>query len=299
MKRAMRCLIFTLVLLVMFPVLNAYASVVEPDPTHHLDWALDWGEEFRVGAITFSCGTVVHPSENYVFLMIDGVLIPDAEAVVQSGRTLVPLRVISESFGAEVSWDASTSQVTVEKGESTIAMTIGSSRASVNGNAISLDVPATLIGGRTYVPLRLIADSMGANVGFYNDSPFSLIPVVWVDSEDIINQQALSLEDALEKTKARYRAGLNIIRNSYIAEHGADVGLGEHFYLVRDQIDGMSFVGEFSRYLLFSAGRGIVDKITGEVFGFKGSEGDGFEVFPFNNESNLDNSVYFLLFTGE
>ena len=48
-------------------------------------------------------------SENDIKIRINGVLESfDTNAVITSGRTLVPLRCIFESLGAEVEWDAET-----------------------------------------------------------------------------------------------------------------------------------------------------------------------------------------------
>lgn len=41
---------------------------------------------------------------------------------------------------------------------------IGSTNAVVNGQSVSLDVPGTLVNGRTMVPARFIAETLGAQV---------------------------------------------------------------------------------------------------------------------------------------
>ncbi|HOJ16333.1 MAG TPA: copper amine oxidase N-terminal domain-containing protein, partial [Caldisericia bacterium] len=47
-------------------------------------------------------------------VLVDGKkLLLDAPPVIKNGRTFVPLRFISEAFGAEVSWDEATRTVTV------------------------------------------------------------------------------------------------------------------------------------------------------------------------------------------
>ena len=48
----------------------------------------------------------------------------DVEPVIENGRTLVPLRAIFETFGAQVSWDAATSTVTAKKGDTEVKLTI-------------------------------------------------------------------------------------------------------------------------------------------------------------------------------
>lgn len=80
------------------------------------------------------------------------------------GRVLVPLRGVFEQMGAFVEWHPQTRTVTATKSDTDIKLQIGDRTAWVNGEGRSLDVPATLIAGRTMVPLRFLSESLGANV---------------------------------------------------------------------------------------------------------------------------------------
>ncbi|MBC7960491.1 MAG: copper amine oxidase N-terminal domain-containing protein, partial [Vallitaleaceae bacterium] len=55
-------------------------------------------------------------------------------------------------------------------GDISIKMTIGSSTATFNNLPIQLDVPAQMIGGRTFVPVRFIADNLGKTVDWDGDN---------------------------------------------------------------------------------------------------------------------------------
>jgi len=94
----------------------------------------------------------------------------DMPAFIMDSRTLVPVRVISEAIGAKVGWIGETRQVTVDCGDLSVVLTIGSSAATVNGEKIELPdgVPATLAKydgvQRTLVPLRFVAEVLGASV---------------------------------------------------------------------------------------------------------------------------------------
>lgn len=81
-----------------------------------------------------------------------------------TNRTLVPLRFIAEAFGAEVSWDNFTRTATVKLNEKEIKIQIGNNSASVNGNFVSLDQPPVIQNNRTMVPIRFIAENLGAKV---------------------------------------------------------------------------------------------------------------------------------------
>ena len=82
------------------------------------------------------------------------------------GRMMVPLRFISETFGAEVLWNPVTQQITIRGDWTTIVLTVGSRTAFVNGVAVRLDAPAVLVNGRVFVPLRFICEALGAQVDY-------------------------------------------------------------------------------------------------------------------------------------
>lgn len=94
------------------------------------------------------------------------VLVTDVAPVIQSGRTLVPFRAIFEGLGAEVDWDPATNLVSGYRGARFVLLTPGSRLAYLSGNATNLDVGPVIINGRTMVPLRFVAEALGAQVGW-------------------------------------------------------------------------------------------------------------------------------------
>ncbi|OEH85226.1 hypothetical protein BHU72_06370 [Desulfuribacillus stibiiarsenatis] len=92
----------------------------------------------------------------------------DVPPMIQNGRTLVPVRAISEGLGADVGWSAIDRKVTVLKDDKTIELTANSTTVLVNGQKQVIDVPATIINGRVMVPLRFVSEILGINV-MYND----------------------------------------------------------------------------------------------------------------------------------
>ena len=85
----------------------------------------------------------------------------DAAPVIHNSRTYVPLRVLSDIFGAQCSYDSNAQQVTVTKSDNTIVMTIDGTTYTLNGNEHQLDAPAYVTSGRTMVPVRFIAEAFG------------------------------------------------------------------------------------------------------------------------------------------
>ncbi len=94
----------------------------------------------------------------------------DVRPFVENGRTLVPFRAIAESMGADVQWDGAARRVTLTKGARRVAMVLDSNVAEVDGQKVTLDVPAKIVGGRTVVPLRFVGEAMNAQVGWDGDS---------------------------------------------------------------------------------------------------------------------------------
>lgn len=88
----------------------------------------------------------------------------DVAPIMMSDRTLLPLRAIFESLGANVTWDDGTQTASATKGDSTLDITVNQKIAKVNGVNTTLDVPATLLNDRVLVPVRFVAESLGAHV---------------------------------------------------------------------------------------------------------------------------------------
>ncbi|MBP2026456.1 hypothetical protein J2Z35_000245 [Acetoanaerobium pronyense] len=100
-------------------------------------------------------------------IILDGQQIEtDVAPIIESGRTLVPVKGVLESMGATVTWDQETKTATAFLGENSTSVTIGNKTAYVNGYAVTLDVPAKIVDGRTMVPLRFMAESIGYSVAF-------------------------------------------------------------------------------------------------------------------------------------
>ena len=100
-----------------------------------------------------------------IAVQLDGQPLATSTAPVQmNGRTLVPLRDIFEALGATVNWNAAAQTISATRGATQIGLAINNRTASVNGQPVTLDQAATLVNGRTFVPLRFVAEATGAKV---------------------------------------------------------------------------------------------------------------------------------------
>ena len=106
-----------------------------------------------------------------ITLKADGkVLKTDVAPVIINGRTLVPVRVISETNGARVVWDGTNRVVKITSDKIEINLQIDSKKAIVNKKEVELDVPAQIISDRTMVPVRFVAESFGYIVGWSGET---------------------------------------------------------------------------------------------------------------------------------
>jgi hypothetical protein len=119
-------------------------------------------------ALAFLLAPVAGSAQQSVTVIVNGQTMSfDQPPIVRAGRVFVPLRGVFERLGASVVY--SNGQINATGAGRTVSLTIGSTQATVNGQPSSLDVAPFLVGDRTLVPLRFIAQSLGASVN-WNDA---------------------------------------------------------------------------------------------------------------------------------
>lgn len=85
-------------------------------------------------------------------------------------RTQVPLRKTMEKFGAKVNWDESSNTAIVEKNNIMVKIPIGKNYILVNDKQVANDTAAIVKNGKTYLPIRAVAEALGAKVFWDNDT---------------------------------------------------------------------------------------------------------------------------------
>ena len=96
---------------------------------------------------------------------------PDNASVVpyiSNDRTLVPLRFVAETLGAEVLWIEGQNGCTIKKGNTEIELTFGSAEFKVNGEPIVYDAPIEITNDRTMVPVRFVSEQLDCHV-YWNE----------------------------------------------------------------------------------------------------------------------------------
>lgn len=117
--------------------------------------------------------TIETPPAGTVYVRVNGERIefPDQAPYVNSdNRTLIPVRFVAEELGAEVTWDNATRTATIKKDGITIKLPIGSKNMTVIANGetrtVTMDTEAVITGNRTMVPIRFVAEALGAYVDY-------------------------------------------------------------------------------------------------------------------------------------
>lgn len=104
----------------------------------------------------------------------------DVAAIVEHGRVLLPMRATFAALGASVGYDPNGRVIVARSAAHSLRLAIGSREALVDGRRLPLEVPARIVATRTYVPLRFVAQALGAIVGY--DARANLVSVTSASS---------------------------------------------------------------------------------------------------------------------
>ena len=88
----------------------------------------------------------------------------DAQPQIFSNRTYVPIRKTAESLGLTIDWNSKTETLTFTRDGVTIAHTMRSDIVYVNGEPVKFDTKSINKNNRTLMPVRMLAESIGADV---------------------------------------------------------------------------------------------------------------------------------------
>jgi len=118
------------------------------------------------------------PAQQPIKIVLNGEeLYLDSAPVIVNDRTLVPVRGIFEKLGYNVWWNAEARKVGISNNITTLGITIDSmemaketydpaTSAMLSSEVLYLDVPATIMSDRTYLPLRAVSEAIGCEVSW-------------------------------------------------------------------------------------------------------------------------------------
>lgn len=142
-------------------------------------------------------GTALAAEPDGISVQIDGkpLAFTDAAPEITADRTFLPFRAVLEAIGAEVGYDAETSTVSARRDGVDLAMVLGQNTASVTEDGqtrtVEMDVTPYVKNGRTYVPVRFVAEAFGCSVGWDGDTR----TVIIVDVDALLGDATFELMD--------------------------------------------------------------------------------------------------------
>ncbi|HZK33608.1 MAG TPA: stalk domain-containing protein [Tissierellaceae bacterium] len=95
-----------------------------------------------------------------------------AKPVIRNGRTLVPLRFVTEEIGGEVAWDNGKREVSIKKNDKNISLVIDKKIIQYDNKKAAMvsDIAPIIIDSRTFVPLRLVGNLLDIDVRWDNNT---------------------------------------------------------------------------------------------------------------------------------
>ena len=111
--------------------------------------------------------SAVNTHEAPIKVTVDGTAVdfPDQTPIIQNDRTLVPIRFIAESLGYDVEWDSIENAAVIDDGR--VKLWIGTNKAELDGELVTLDTSSVLVNDRTMVPLRAVAETLDCTVDWF------------------------------------------------------------------------------------------------------------------------------------
>lgn len=153
-------------------------------------WKIDDLYQESIVEMVVDCPTAVINGET---ILIDEKSADVAPQVNADNRTMVPLRFIAQSLGADVAFDETTRMITITNGTKIIVLSLDTNVYTVDGKENKMDTQPTITDGRTLVPVRVVAQAFDKVVG-WNDGYITV-------SDNEISKDATQAKSRLESIK--------------------------------------------------------------------------------------------------
>ena len=145
-----------------------------------------------------------------------GIIPSDQPPIIKNSRVLVPIRVIAEQLGADVSYDSGEKRVNINKDEISMTLVIGDDTIwysdKEKSGPVAIDVPAFIKNGRTMVPLRAVAELFDMNVKWDGKKR-----AVYIDN-NTENQYTITLKNAGLKIMDALKQKGSLPDGTYVAD---------------------------------------------------------------------------------
>lgn len=119
-----------------------------------------WASDVPSSKVVFEIGS-------NTYILNDKTATMEAAPFIENNRTFVPVRYLALSLGVsedDIVWSASARTVTLKADDVSVEMAVGGNILYVNDSPREMDVTPVIKNGRTYLPARYVAESLGYKV---------------------------------------------------------------------------------------------------------------------------------------
>ena len=170
--------------------------------------------------ITLIPGTAAYASDD-IRVLVNGsyIAFTAQQPIIVDGSTLVPLRGVFDALGFDVVWEAENQTVTLTAPDATkFSFKIGERAISVNSTTllprlqtIHMSVSAQIVNGSTLIPLRAVAETIGAEVNWNEQQ--RLITIIYDGRHNLSDNLSLitiSTDGTTSSTRNNYMTGWDV-----------------------------------------------------------------------------------------
>lgn len=83
------------------------------------------------------------------------------EPIEQDSELMIPIRMMAEAIGVEISWDAKNQAICGNRQDRSFVVRLDNQQGSINGQTVTLPRPVQMINQQSYVPLSFLCDALG------------------------------------------------------------------------------------------------------------------------------------------
>lgn len=118
-----------------------------------------------------SSTAVVVPKGKTAIIVNNRVVATDAEPFIQNGRLMVPIRFVAQSLNSEVRW-IEPNVIRITRDDRVISMFVGEKSCILYGQPAKMDTVPVIKNGRTFVPVRFVAEALNCNVHYVDNKVY-------------------------------------------------------------------------------------------------------------------------------
>ena len=224
---------------------------------------------------TISLADKTYPVKNGTVLFINGEVIPEAEVIMDAGKAMLPLRLIAEKLGYELSWNGAEKKVTLKKADKSIDI------------SVSKDGEAKLIKNTTYVTpdfveknlaeSAVVTESLGDDFKKFYDTNMAITQDKTIERSlrnVIIDEKHeykdnLSSDDAMKLVKEKCLEGLKNFAKTLKEKVKDEPGrFDDDIKLIEKDINRMIYIGEVSKFYRYTIGPYdiLYDRTDGKIY---------------------------------